>query len=64
MARKKDAERQLVNLNDVITGAMKAGAIDYLSKPFRDEDLLRAVEQALVRASDRSVKRCGPGSQR
>jgi FixJ family two-component response regulator len=36
--------------------AMKAGAIDYLSKPFRDEDLLSAVEQALVRASEERVK--------
>ena len=36
--------------------AMKAGAIDYLSKPFRDEDLLSAVEQALVRASEQRVK--------
>src|SRR5262252_2393022 len=30
--------------------AMKAGAIDFLTKPFRDEDLLNAVEQALHRA--------------
>ena len=37
--------------------AMKAGAIDYLSKPFRDEDLLNAVEQALVRASEQWLKR-------
>lgn len=36
--------------------AMKAGAIDYLSKPFRDEDLLRAVEQALIRSSERRLK--------
>jgi len=37
--------------------AMKSGAIDYLTKPFRDEDLLSAVEQALVRASEQWVKR-------
>jgi len=37
--------------------AMKAGAVDYLSKPFRDEDLLRAVEQALGRASEEWLKR-------
>ena len=36
--------------------AMKSGAIDYLSKPFRDEDLLGAVERALVRASEKWVK--------
>src|SRR5712691_2257462 len=27
--------------------AMKAGAIEFLTKPFRDEDLLNAVEQAM-----------------
>jgi FixJ family two-component response regulator len=30
--------------------AMKAGAVDFLSKPFRDQDLLDAVHQALARA--------------
>ena len=29
--------------------AMKAGAMDFLSKPFRDQDLLDAVHQALAR---------------
>ena len=27
--------------------AMKAGAVEFLTKPFRDEDLLNAVEQAI-----------------
>ena len=31
--------------------AMKAGAVDFLSKPFRDQDLLDAVHQALARDS-------------
>ena len=30
--------------------AMKAGAVDFLPKPFRDQDLLDAVHQALARA--------------
>ena len=28
--------------------AMKAGAVDFLTKPFRDQDLLDAIEQAIV----------------
>jgi FixJ family two-component response regulator len=32
--------------------AMKAGAVDFLTKPFRDQDLLDAVHQAIER--DRS----------
>jgi FixJ family two-component response regulator len=40
--------------------AMKAGAIDFLTKPFRDQDMLDAVSNALVldqarRASDREL---------
>src|SRR5258708_14095278 len=31
--------------------AMKAGAVDYLPKPFRDEDLLSALKRALERPS-------------
>jgi FixJ family two-component response regulator len=37
--------------------AMKAGAVDYLSKPFRDEDLLCALEQALRRSSEQWLQR-------
>jgi FixJ family two-component response regulator len=34
--------------------AMKAGAVEFLTKPFRDQDLLDAVQQALER--DRSIR--------
>jgi FixJ family two-component response regulator len=34
--------------------AMKAGAVDFLAKPFQDEDLLQAVRQAVAR----DVERC------
>ncbi len=37
--------------------AMKAGAVDYLPKPFRDEDLLCAVERALERSSEQWIQR-------
>jgi RNA polymerase sigma factor (sigma-70 family) len=39
----------LTGCDDVSTGvrAMKAGAVDYLTKPVREEDLLAAIEKAL-----------------
>jgi FixJ family two-component response regulator len=37
--------------------AMKAGAVDYLQKPFRDEDLLACVERALKRSSEQWLRR-------
>jgi len=37
--------------------AMKAGAVDFLSKPFRDQDLLDAVHQALARDRDARAQR-------
>src|SRR5712672_3757815 len=36
--------------------AMKAGAIDFLTKPFRDQDLLDAVQQALERDRQRRAE--------
>jgi FixJ family two-component response regulator len=33
--------------------AMKAGAVDFLAKPFRDQDMLDAVSSALARDSER-----------
>lgn len=35
--------------------AMKAGAVEFLTKPFRDQDLLDAIQQALTR--DRELQR-------
>jgi FixJ family two-component response regulator len=37
--------------------AMKAGAVDYLPKPFRDDDLLHAVERALNQSSEQWLQR-------
>src|SRR6266446_5837240 len=37
--------------------AMKAGAVDYLPKPFDDEDLLSAVKRALERSSEQWLQR-------
>jgi FixJ family two-component response regulator len=37
--------------------AMKAGAVDYLQKPLRDEDLLDCVERALERSSEQWLRR-------
>jgi FixJ family two-component response regulator len=64
-----DLQRQLVESNIqmpiiFITGhgdiqmsvrAMKAGAVEFLTKPFRDQDLLDAVQQAIER--DRTLRR-------
>jgi FixJ family two-component response regulator len=42
--------------------AMKAGAVDFLPKPFRDTELLQCVERALARSADqrrRSIEKGG-----
>jgi FixJ family two-component response regulator len=58
-----DLQRELVRANNTIpiifiTGhgdipmsvrAMKAGAVEFLTKPFRDQELLEAIQQAIVR---------------
>lgn len=36
--------------------AMKAGAVDFLSKPVKDSELLRAIEQGLARAARESAE--------
>src|SRR5205814_7110664 len=36
--------------------ATKAGAVDFLTKPVKDTDLLRAVRAALVRAAEQDRK--------
>ena len=42
-------------LNFMVTvRAMKAGAVEFLTKPFRDQDLLDAIQQALER--DRAAR--------
>ena len=38
-------------------GAMKRGAVDFLPKPFRDDELLSAVAQALARSAEAAESR-------
>ena len=44
-----DFQRELAARNTRIVRAMKAGAVEFLTKPFRDQDLLDAVRIALER---------------
>jgi FixJ family two-component response regulator len=49
--------------------AMKAGAVEFLTKPFRDQDLLDAVQLALERDRERRTqnqqsRNCAPASRR
>jgi FixJ family two-component response regulator len=39
--------------------AMKAGAIDFLAKPFRDQDLLDAIQRAIRQDRERRTERAG-----
>jgi DNA-binding NtrC family response regulator len=43
--------------------AMKAGAVEFLTKPFRDEDLLNAVEQAINRGRNLEQFNSKPGEE-
>jgi RNA polymerase sigma factor (sigma-70 family) len=36
--------------------AMKAGAVDFLQKPFEEQDLLDAIDRAITRQKERKVK--------
>jgi FixJ family two-component response regulator len=41
--------------------AMKAGAVEFLTKPFRDQDLLDAITQAIARAGAARIQRAELG---
>src|SRR5437764_14650993 len=54
---KRHREEQLVFITghgdiSMCARAMKAGAIDFLSKPFRNDELLQCVERALTRSAE------------
>jgi FixJ family two-component response regulator len=44
--------------------AMKAGAVDFLPKPFRDTELLQCVERALARSADQRRRAIEKGAAR
>ena len=44
--------------------AMKAGAIEFLTKPFRDDDLLNAIEQAINRSRQIEQSRNKPAEEK
>ena len=46
------------------TQAMKKGAVDFLTKPFNDEELIEAVKRALERGEEQLRKRTGKDRRR
>jgi len=44
--------------------AMKAGAVDFLPKPFRDDELLGCVERALIRSAEQRRRRAEENAAR
>ena len=44
--------------------AMKAGAVDFLPKPFRDIELLQCIERALARSADQRRRSIEKGAAR
>ncbi len=44
--------------------AMKAGAVDFLSKPFRDDELLQCVDRALLRSAEERQRTAGRNNAR
>lgn len=54
---KRNREEQLIFITghgdiSMCAQAMKAGAVDFLPKPFREDDLLQCVERALIRSAE------------
>jgi FixJ family two-component response regulator len=55
---RRQREEQLIFITGhgdipMCAAAMKAGAVDFLRKPFRDDELLQCIERALVRSAER-----------
>jgi len=54
---RREREEQLIFITghgdiSMCAQAMKAGAVDFLPKPFREDELLRCVERALTRSAE------------
>src|SRR6184192_3107678 len=62
-------EEQLIFINghgdiSMCAQAMKAGAVDFLTKPFRDDELLQCVERALLRSAEERQRTAGRNKAR